>query len=104
MADMVAEALKSSGYQADVSPASLWELDRFFDEQTRKGGPRRWGLLARDTNVRLFSLGAYVGEVIRRDLGGEWEPGDEHEEAGADLALRLPDDTVVRPMQQVVKR
>ena len=31
----------------------------------------------KDTSLRLFSLGAYVGEVIRRDAGGEWEGDDD---------------------------
>jgi hypothetical protein len=104
MADMVAAALTSSGYTADFSPRSLWEIDRFFDEETRKGEPRRWGLLAKDTSLRLFSVGAYVGEVIRRARGGEWEADDADEQGELNLALRLADDSVTRPVRQAVKR
>jgi hypothetical protein len=104
MAEMVATALKSSDYQADFTPASLWEVDRFFDEQTRKGGPRRWGLLSKETSLRLFSLGAYVGEVIRRARGGEWEADEGDENAMLNLRLRLPDGDVLRPVQQAVRR
>jgi hypothetical protein len=77
MAELVAKALTKDGYEADFTPASLWAIDRFYDEQTRKGVPRRWGLPAKDTSLRLFSLGTYVGEVIRRDVGGEWEVDDD---------------------------
>ena len=104
MAELVATALEHDGYGADFTPASLWEIDRFFDEQTRKGGPRRWGLLARDTGVRLFSLGAYVGEVIRRETGGEWEGDDGDPEAELSLGLRLPDDSLAWPVQRVIAR
>ena len=104
MAELVAAALTRDGYQADFTPASLWEIDRFFDEHTRKGVPRRWGLLEKDTSVRLFSVGAYVGEVIRRELGGEWEGDDEDGQAELNLALRLPDDGIVWPVQQAVAR
>ena len=104
MADMVAAALESDGYEADFSPRSLWELDRFFDEETRKGEPRRWGLLAKETELRLFSLGAYTGEVIRRAAGGEWGSDAEDEQATLNLALRLPDGGIVWPVQQAVKR
>jgi hypothetical protein len=104
MAEMVAAALRSSGYEADFTPASLWEVDRFFDEQTRKGGPRRWGLLSKETSLRLFSLGAYVGEVIRRERGGEWEADDGDEDAMLNLRLRLPDGDMLWPVQQAVRR
>jgi hypothetical protein len=104
MAELVAVALTGDGYAADFTPASLWEIDRFFKEQTRKGEPRRWGLLAKDTSLRLFSLGAYVGEVIRRDVGGEWEVDDDDPQAELNLALRLVDDSLVWPVQRAVKR
>ena len=104
MAELVAAALTKDGYEADFTPASLWEIDRFFDEQSRKGEPRRWGLLAKDTSVRLFSIGAYVGEVIRRDVGGEWEGDDADEQPELNLALRLRDGGLAWPVQQAVKR
>jgi hypothetical protein len=104
MAELVAAALTKDGYEADFTPTSLWEIDRFFDEQTRKGAPRRWGLLAEDTSLRLFSLGVYVGEVIRRELGGEWEGDDDDPRAELNLALRLSDDGVVLPVQRAVAR
>jgi hypothetical protein len=104
MAELVATALRGDGYEADFTPASLWEIDRFFDEQTRKGGPRRWGLLAQDTGLRLFSIGGYVGEVIRRDVGGRWEGDDDDPEAELNIALRLPDGGIVWPVQRAIKR
>jgi hypothetical protein len=39
MAERLARALTSSGYRADFSPSSLWEIDRFFDEQTVRASP-----------------------------------------------------------------
>jgi hypothetical protein len=104
MAGMVAGALESSGYLADFSPQSLWEIDRFFDEQSRKGQPRRWGLLASETSLRLFAIGAYVGEVIRRDVGGDWEGDESDDEPELNIALRLSDGRVLWPVQRAVKR
>ena len=83
--------LQSDGYEADFTPASLWEIDRFFDEQTRKGGPRAGGLLAKDTGLRLLDR-RYVGEVIRREVGGEWE--GRRRAGGEHVALRLADGVV----------
>ena len=104
MAELVAKALTKDGYEADFTPASLWEIDRFYDEQTRKGVPRRWGLLAKDTSLRLFSLGAYVGEVVRREVGGAWQGDDEDPQAELNLALRLPDDSIAWPVQRAIER
>jgi hypothetical protein len=104
MAELVAKALTKDGYEADFTPASLWAIDRFYDEQTRKGVPRRWGLLAKDTSLRLFSLGAYVGEVIRRDVGGAWEGNDIDPQPELNLALRLPDNSIVWPVQRAIER
>ena len=104
MAELVAAALTKDGYAADFTPASLWEIDRFFDEQSRNGEPRRWGLLAKDTSLRLFSIGAYVGEVVRREVGGEWEGDDADEQAELNLALRLAGDGLAWPVQRAVAR
>lgn len=35
---------------------------------------REDGLTAEDAAEALFVLGCYVGEVMRRELGGEWRP------------------------------
>lgn len=103
-AEMVAQALSRSGYAADFSPASLAEIDRFFDEQTVAAGlVRPGGLLADELGTRLFGLGGYIGEVIRRTQGGEWLC-DEHDPQ-AEMNVRLQTgDFVCLPVQRVIKR
>jgi len=100
----IAKALASSGYRTDFSAASLWEVDRFLDEQAPGGKPTRWGLLSRDLGTRLFSLGAYVGEVVRREVGGEWHADDDDPSAEVNASVRLPDGSVIWPVQRVMKR
>jgi hypothetical protein len=103
-ADWIARALQSSGYRADFAPESLWEIDRFFDEHSRDGAAKPWGLLAEDLGKRMFALGAYVGEVVRRQRGGEWRGDDADPEAELTVELHLPDGTSVWPVQRVMKR
>lgn len=104
-AEWIAEALTSSGYRADFSPASLAEVERFFDEQLRRPGkPRRGGLLAEDLGVRIFALGGYVGEVARRALGGRWDASGVSDDDEDEVRLRLDDGGVVWPVQRVMKR
>ncbi len=103
-AEWIAKALTVSGYKADFSIESLREVDRFFDEQVPDGHARPDGLLSRDVGARLFALGSYVGEVIRRASGGEWQGDDKDPRAEINIALRLKDGTTLWPVQRVMKR
>jgi len=103
-AEWIAKALSSSGYKADFSVESLKEIDRFFDDQMLNGAPKPNGLLATQRGSRLFALGAYVGEVIRRSAGGEWIGDDNDPQAEINVALRLKHGTILWPIQRVIKR
>jgi hypothetical protein len=103
-AEWIARALKSSGYMADFSPGSLWEIDRFFDEHSEKGQAKKGSLLASEVGARIFALGAYVGEVVRRHKGGEWAGDDNDPQVEVNVELRLPGGKVSWPMQRVMKR
>lgn len=100
----IAKALTSSGYATDFSPASLWEIDRFFDDHAPGGQIKRRGLLSKQLGQRMVALGAYVGEVLRRELGGEWYGDDDDPEVEINVELRLPGDSIVWPVQRVMKR
>jgi hypothetical protein len=103
-AKWIAKALKGSGYRANFSLESLREIDRFFDEQAPGGNPRPGGLLSKDRGPRLFALGAYVGEAIRRQTSGQWEGDDDDPDAEINLAVRLKSGPVIWPVQRVMKR
>jgi hypothetical protein len=103
-ADWIARALSESGYRADFSIKSLKEVDRFLDEQMPGGKPKPGGLLSKDFGNRLFSLGAYVGEVVRRLAGGQWEGDDSDPQAEVNVAVRLKDGGMIWPVQRVMKR
>lgn len=95
-------ALRQSRYAADFSASSFWQIERYFDDNSSGGKPR--GDLARDTGKRLFAIGCYVGEVIRRARGGEWKADDNDPQGEIHIALHLPDGTVIWPVQRVMKR
>jgi hypothetical protein len=103
-ADWIARALSSSGYRADFAPPSLWEIDRFFDEQSQNGAARAGGLLSSSLGQRIFALGSYMGEVVRRELGGTWSGDDNDPEAEINVELQLPDGTRCWPVQRAMKR
>jgi hypothetical protein len=103
-ADWISRALNSSGYRADFSPRSLWEIDRFFEEQSLNGAPKPAGLLSQDLGSRIFAIGSYIGEVIRRNIGGEWVGDDKDPQAEIAIELHLPDGTRCWSTQRAMKR
>ena len=103
-ADWIAGAMRYSRYKADFSPQSLWEVDRFFDEHSLSGKPKPGGLLGEECGKRLFALGGYVGEVLRREKGGDWRASDADPDDEVALSLHLRDGTTCWPVQRVMKR
>jgi hypothetical protein len=103
-ADWIAKALRSSGYKADFSIESLTEVDRFFDEQSKNGQPIPSGLLAQQLGARIFAIGSYVGEVIRRVGGGSWSGNDADPRGEINVELRLANGATIWPVQRVMKR
>jgi hypothetical protein len=103
-ADWIAMALSSSGYRADFSLESLRELDRFFDDHAPNGRPMPNGLLAQDLGKRLFSVGAYAGEVIRRSVGGVWHGDEADPQAEINVSIELSDGSKIWPVQRTMKR
>lgn len=104
MAEWIALALGTSGYKADFSLDSLTEIDRFFDEHSRRGKPVRRGLLSEQMGARLFAIGGYVGEVIRRHAGGRWVGDDADPLGEINISLQLPGGAVIWPVQRVMNR
>jgi len=102
--EWISTALKSSGYNADFSLESLREIDRFFDEHSENGEAKVGGLLSESKGARLFALGSYVGEVIRRQYGGEWETNDNDPKGEINIAIKLSNGSIVWPVQKVMKR
>jgi hypothetical protein len=102
--DWIAAALRSSGYNIDFSVQSLQEIDRFYDEHTVNGAPRPNGLFAADLGSRIFAVGSYVGEVIRRVKGGEWNGDDSDPQVKLHVELRLKDGTLCWPTQRAMNR
>ena len=100
----IAKALSASGYKADFSVESLGEIDRFFDDHAPNGHAKADGLLSSDVGARLFALGGYVGEVIRRASGGDWKGNDKDPQAEITIALQLKNGTTLWPVQRVMKR
>jgi hypothetical protein len=86
-ADMVATMREGARLYLDYSARSLWRVDRMIDDLRREGTPHQ----AMDGVLRGF--GAYTGEVIVRQAGGEWVSEDGYR-------LRTPDGRLWDPIDE----
>ncbi|MEV0171375.1 hypothetical protein AB0I00_09660 [Streptomyces sp. NPDC050803] len=102
--EWISKALRASGYGADFTVSSVREVERFMADSTFQGEARPGGLLVEDTGGRLFALGVYVGEVIRRSAGGNWKADDGDPSGEINISLELPDGTTIWPVRKVIKR
>jgi len=100
----IATALAASGYRADFTMESLLDVDRFFNEHSQAGKAIPGGLLSEDLGSRIFAMGSYIGETIRRCFGGEWHGSDADPEAEVNVELILPDGVRIWPIQRAMKR
>jgi hypothetical protein len=102
--DWISRALTSPVYSADFSRAMLKDVDRFCDEHSKNGRAKPGGLLSEQLGQRMFALGSYVGEVIRRAFGGRWQTDDADPQGEINVSLILQSGGVIWPVQRVMKR
>ncbi|MFC5851511.1 hypothetical protein ACFPZI_06565 [Streptomyces chlorus] len=87
-ADTVTAMREGARLRLDYSARSLWSVDRVIEDIRREAAP----YAAVETVLRGF--GAYAGEVIARQTGGEWwASGGEH-------WLRTPDGRLWDPIKE----
>ena len=71
----------------------------------KDGKPKRRGRLASNYGFVLFSIGAYIGETIIKNVPGtSWKTDDEDPEGEANIQIILPDGASVLPVQRAGKR
>ena len=95
--------------ELDYSPDSLIDVEQILSQlhqqvrQARSWLGRLRHLEPTDQHLSTAGsmLGAYVGEVIRRQVGGTWI---QHDELLGELALQLPGPNLIWPRIKVLKR
>lgn len=109
LANRAVEAARASGLDLDYSPGSIEDVETLLNDLWKIGRPGPIGrLLVRkgrsdeDTVYLASVIGAYVGEVFRREFGGEWYLDTQFGTDGT-VALRIGD-RVVFPPAKVYKR
>jgi len=103
-AEAIAKTLTNSGYKADFSIESLQQVERFFLENSERGKAKAGGPLSQQLGARLFAIGSYVGEVIRRECKGQWFGNDSDPRAEINIAVDFPNSVRMWPVQRVMRR
>jgi hypothetical protein len=93
-------SMRDFGWELDYSEQSLQTVEEMIERQFADWRPWRKGKAAKK-NVTIASLvGAYVGEVMIRHVGGEWGWMPDFDVA----AVKLPPGTWTSPPAKAQKR
>lgn len=87
------DAARNLGIRLDFTPGSLKTLDDAVDKFFEPGGP----VIA----PTVMTFGAYLGEVVVRNLGGRWRPSESWEDAAV---VEIGKVAEVYPMRRMAKR
>jgi hypothetical protein len=104
--EWIVKAFQADGFNLDNSIESIIEVDRFFNQNMKGRKPKKGGrLYGKGFGPKLFSIGAYVGETIIRNVkGSEWITNDNDPNGELNVSLKLPDGGEIWPVQKVIKR
>src|SRR5437588_680957 len=103
--DWLVKAFAEDHMYLDYSIGSLIEIDRFFNKHTINGMPVKGGRLSEKVGFVLFSIGAYVGDCLVKNVkDSKWVTDDNDPDGEMFISVLFPDGGTVWPMQRVLKR
>ncbi|SJZ67747.1 hypothetical protein SAMN02745116_01144 [Pilibacter termitis] len=103
MAETACEVAKDSGFELDFSEQSLLHVEELLDafhQKVPKGIKKLFskGLSNEEMDMLCLVFGAYLGEVVIKNLGGKWQPSERL------ASVFLDNGTEIYPAQKVYKR
>ncbi|MGN6440174.1 MAG: hypothetical protein ACTHMM_26840 [Agriterribacter sp.] len=103
--DWIIKAFAADKLKLDYTIKSFMEIDRFFYKHAENGQAIKGGRLANNLGATIFSIGAYIGETITKNVKGAiWDTDDNDAEGEINASVKMPDGTIIFPMQRVMKR
>jgi hypothetical protein len=101
----IRNAFSADKLELDFTIRSFIQIDRFFNRHAVKGVPVRGGRLVKKLGGIIFSIGSYIGETIIKTVPGSmWQTDDNDPEGEVNVSVKLPDGTLIWPMQRAMKR
>ena len=103
--DWITKAFAADNLKLDYTIHSFIEIDKFFNKHSKDGKALKGGRLSQNLGAIIFSLGSYVGQTIIKNIPGSvWQTNDNDPEGELNATIKLPDGTVIFPMQRMMKR
>jgi len=103
--DWLVKAFAADKLKLDYTIHSLIEIDKFFNKHTKNGQPVKRGRLSSNLGPIIFSIGSYVGQTIIKTIPkAVWQTDDKDPEGELTASVKLPNGTIIWPMQKVLKR
>ena len=103
--DWIIKAFAADKLKLDYSIQSFIEIDKFFNQHSKEGKAVKGGRLTQNLGPILFSIGSYVGQTIITNVpGAVWITDDKDPEGEITASVKLPDGTVMFPMQRIINR
>jgi hypothetical protein len=100
LAEQFVESMRELGWELDYSEQSVQTIEDMIERQFSDWRPWRRGKATRKNMPVASLVGAYIGEVMVRNLSGEWGWMPEF----AVAAVRLPSGTWTSPPAKAQKR
>src|SRR6185312_6207454 len=103
--EWLVKAFNEDRIHLNYSIGSLIEIDRFFNRHAINGRAVKGGRLSKNLGPVLFSIAAYVGDCLIKNVeGSSWVTDNEDPEGEINISVEFPNGGIVWPMQRVMKR
>jgi hypothetical protein len=102
---MIAKGFTSEKLNLDYTLSSFKDIDTFYHRHSKNGERVEGDKFSKNLGQILFAIGGYIGETIIKIVPGTvWETDENDPEGEINAILKLPDGTIVWPMQRAIKR
>lgn len=103
--DWIIKAFAADKLKLDYTIHSFIEIDKFFNKHSKDGKAVKGGRLTQNLGAIIFSLGSYVGQSIIKNVPKAiWQTDENDPEGEINASVKLPDGTIIFPMQRIMKR
>lgn len=103
--DWIVKAFKEDNWNLDYSIGSLMEIDRFIQKYTEHGRPIKGGRLSKNLGGIVFSISAYIGETLIKNVpNSKWITDDDDLNGEINITVEFGDGTTCFPGQRIIKR